>query len=103
MSRVLSADPLTQILRRFHYEEATGDAVIETVQDVTTLLDANKRAFNSFGKQAKWQGDWHQVASIPMNIYMELHRNGIAEDETAFRKWLNDRDQLAFRTRPGAV
>jgi hypothetical protein len=44
-----------------------------------------------------------RVASIPMGVYMELDAKGIARDEKAFARWLDDPDQRAFRTRPGRL
>jgi len=44
-----------------------------------------------------------RVASIPLNVYYDLKRRGIADDPKAMKKWLNDPDNRVFRTREGTV
>jgi len=43
------------------------------------------------------------VASIPLNLYYDLKRQGIVDDPARFKKWLNDSDNRFFRTRGGRV
>jgi hypothetical protein len=43
------------------------------------------------------------VASIPLSVYYELKRQGIADDPKALRKWLNQSENQAFRTREGTL
>ena len=69
-------------------------------QDVTGIVEMNKADFND--APARW-GDGKRVASIPMAIYWELKRTGVADDQAALRRWLNDPDNRHFRTRPGVV
>lgn len=102
-SRVLDSDPIMGITRIHHYDPTTDQATIETRQDVTQLTELTKAAFNSKDERANWKGDQHHVASIPMSVFMELKRKGIVDDEAAFKRWLNDRDNRVFRTRPGVV
>jgi hypothetical protein len=51
-----------------------------------------------------WAGDWHRVASVPMNLFFaqlqEAHTEG---DERYISRWLNDSDNRAFRTKSGVV
>ena len=101
--RLLDYDPLTRTKRIFHYDPTTGGFVIETLQDVEDIVESDKASFRSVDERAGWKGDMHRVASIPMNIYAELARKGIADDEKALRRWLNDPDNRVFRTRPGKV
>jgi hypothetical protein len=70
------------------------------VQDVSTITDANKRQYND--NTGKW-GEMSKVASIPLPVYYELKRQGIADDPKALKKWLNDRDNQVFRTRAGTL
>lgn len=102
-SRTLDSDPIMGITRIHHYDPATDQSHIETRQDVTELTELTKHAFNSKDERANWKGDVHHVASIPMTVFMELKRKGIVDDEAAFKRWLNDRDNRVFRTRPGVV
>ena len=99
MKRIFSQDPATGITKYWHVNDK-GEYVIETVQDVSTITDANKRQYNE--NTGKW-GDVQKVASIPLPVYYELKRQGIADDPKALKKWLNDRDNQVFRTRAGTL
>lgn len=102
-TREFSFDPVTGIRRFHHYDPATELAHIETVADVTDIVETDKFQFNSIDERANWKGDLHKVASIPMSLYFELKAKGILDDQKALRKWLNSSDNRVFRTRPGEV
>jgi hypothetical protein len=99
MKRLFSRDEATGISKYWHVT-GEGEYVIETVQDSTKIIEANKRSYNDvtgkFGNHAK-------VASIPLSVYYELKKQGIADDPTALKKWLNQSDNQAFRTRSGTL
>lgn len=105
--RLLDIDPLTGIRQYIDTDEMTGVSTIRTEQDVTGILELNNslRKHFSNGKD-KW-GDGYdhrtKVASIPLNIWMDLKKRGISSDPIAMKRWLNDPDNFAFRTRPGTV
>ena len=102
--RVLDYDPATGITQWFHYDEITGDIGLETKQDVTAVIEGTKGAFNPVDERAPWKGAVHKVASIPLVIYNELAKiSNNFKDQRVIRKWLNDRDNSVFRTRPGRV
>ena len=104
MRRVLDSDPATGITQWFHVDEITGDFGLETQQDVTALIESTKGAFNPVGEREPWAGDLHRIASIPMSIYHELAKiSNNFKDQRVIRKWLNDKDNRVFRTRPGRV
>lgn len=80
---------------------------IQTVQDAAPIVEANalhRSAFTS-GRD-RWgegiNGDT-KVASLPLNVWMDLKRKGVVDDPRALKRWLNDPDNAAFRTRPGRV
>ena len=104
--RNLSVDPESGIKTDFIYEE--GDSlkddsiVIATSQDVTSIIEANKRSANAIDKHHK-HGEWSKVASIPLSTYYQLKEQGIADDPVRFKRWLNDSDNKYFRTRGGTV
>jgi hypothetical protein len=93
--------------RQFHADADGKEFTIVNEQNVTELLRQNRRAANDAGRH---QGEWHRVASIPLVIYY-----GPADPEDPngprvcdlppedFKRWLNDPDRRAFRTRPGRV
>ena len=97
--RVFSHDPQSGITKYWHVK-SNGEYVIETVQDVSTITDANKRQYNDTPDRFR---DVNKVASIPLPVYYELKRKGIADDPKALRKWLNDADNRVFRTRAGTL
>jgi hypothetical protein len=102
--RLLDIDPLTKVRSMFHSEDPDGnDMILEDVQDVTEILDHNKAERHMHDERSGWKGDMHRVASIPLVVWAELKREGIATDTKRLKKWLDDPDNMAFRTRPGRV
>jgi hypothetical protein len=99
--RLLSRDPVTGVESYFTYHDDRDAFSIETVQNVDDVLDENKRDYND--AQTGWKGDMHKVASIPLSLYWELKMQGIIDDQTALKRWLNDPDNKYFRTKPGRV
>lgn len=97
--RLLSSDPVTKKAELWH-AETDGSAVIETKQDVTDIIEANKADFNQAGSL---KGDMHHVARIPLVVYEELMRKGIAGDPAALKRWLDNPDNRAFRTHPAKL
>lgn len=99
--RLFDVDPLTGITQYWHWDDERQQFTIETEQKVDDLLDANRRQYND--STDAYKGDMHKVASIPMNIYMDLKQKGIIDDPAAFKQWLNDPENRYFRTKPGRV
>ena len=97
--RLFDRDPELGITKYWHVKD-NGEYVVETVQDVTGIAEYNKRSYNNADK--KWK-DVNKVASIPLSVYYELKRQGIADDPKALRKWLNDSNNRVFRTRQGVL
>lgn len=70
---------------------------------VDSVLSQNAAVRNSAEKA--WTGDYHRVASIPLNV---LHDSGMADasvqhDDRFMSRWLNDSDNRAWRTKEGSV
>lgn len=106
MKKLFDYDPLTLTKQVFHYDESVDAKgfTIETIQDATPLLEANKAQLNSTNaKIGAGKEEFVKVASIPMNIYMQLRKQGIIQDPAALKRWLNDPDNKLFRTRHGVV
>ena len=98
--KIFDIDPLSGIKSVWHYDDATDTAFIEKRQDVTAIVEANKVEMNQdHGRYS----EWNKVATIPLGVYYDLKMKGIADDPVAFKKWLNDPDNMYFRTRPGRV
>lgn len=100
--RLFDVDALTGATRYFSYDENTDECIIETVTDVSEIIELNKRRYNNQSESTRW-GDGQVVASIPMPLLAELQRRGITNDPAKMRAWLNDSDNRHFRTRPGKV
>ena len=98
--RLLNDDSFTGIKTYFDYDADTDEAVIRKEQDMTAIIESNKREFNA--APDRW-GEWTKVGSIPLSVYYELERQGITKDQEAMKKWLNDPDNRYFRTRPGTI
>ncbi len=86
--------------RTFHYDDSTDQFLIQTEQETKDIVEANKEAYNNAPE--RW-GEWTRVASIPLSIYFDLKKKGVADDDEAMKRWLNSSDNRFFRTRPGVV
>lgn len=98
MRKVLKHDPVTGITRFYHFDESRDEFIIETKQDTTNIVEANKFALNNTPK--RWN-DMDRIASIPVTIYFDLKKKGIVDDPKAFKRWLSDPDNRFFRTKEG--
>lgn len=79
----------------------TEDGVLSRSQDVTAILESNKIERN--GEQRcgfRIPKTFRKVASIPVAVVDIAMSQGldILNDPEAMKKFLNDRDNLAFRT-----
>jgi hypothetical protein len=103
MSDLLEFDPVMGIRRGFTYNHADESFIIDTQQEVTSIIEDNKALSNMIDERANWKGDFHRVASIPMVKYMELVQKGIAHDNKAILRWLDEPEQRYLKTRPGRL
>lgn len=107
-ARLFDHDETTGITEYFHYDPDTDGFTIQTQQDVTSFIETNKALWNATEKHTRY-GELTRIASTPNVVLMELSKQGIVSptgtilDDTRYRAWLNDRDNLLFRTRPGRV
>ena len=90
-------------IRRYWQDEPDGGVTLATEHDVQDIVDHAKTLQGQVSPHAGWKGDFHQVATIPLGIFMDLHKQGVTEDQQAMRRWLNASDNAAFRTRSGKV
>lgn len=103
MRALLDQDPVTRVKEVFHWDDLTQSFVVETLQDVEPVVEETKAQFAATDERARWKGDLHRVAQIPLSVWQDLEKKGITKDEKLLKRWLNDRDNLVFRTRPGRV
>lgn len=77
--------------------------MIEAKQDVSPIIERNKARMAATDERTR-HSEWEQYAEIPTEVwYGHLVPSGIANDEKRLRKWLDNRDNLLFRTRPGRL
>lgn len=92
------------------HADGEGGIVIQTRQDVSDIVEQNKKEYNSFDERARWSDNLfgNKVASIPMTVIDDLNKAGIMRgfavlDDKRFASWLNDPMNRAWRTRTGVV
>lgn len=105
MGRIVSADPVTKKAVKFHEGQDQGaEYWVEETQDMSAIADLNKNEYASYRKATAKHTDFgDHYARIPAVIWADLMRKGIAQDDKALRKWLDDRDNLLWRRRPGLL
>jgi hypothetical protein len=106
MAKIFNVDTYTGRHTVAH-SDGEGGLILETKQDVSHIIEANKRQYNQVGSTDKW-GDLTHVARLPLTVVDDLNRKGIMRgfavvNEKEFKTFLNDPDNRFFRTRPGRV
>lgn len=94
----------------FQQDSESGLYVLRE-QDVAPNVEHNRQQYNDTDIFKRLKSFMWPVASIPVNVYMDLMRQGIVRfeggrrvvDEVKLRRWLNDPDNRHFRTTPGTV
>ena len=82
------------------------EITIKQSQDVTALMEQNKKEYNE--ADTKWSDNLmgNKVASIPFTAIDNLNKQGIMKgfaviDQKRLFAWLNDPDNRFFRTKKG--
>lgn len=79
-----------------------GSTTYRTDYHVDDTIEANKTAQRT--ASSGWKGDWHRVASIPLNVfYDQLAEPSRQDDAKYLARWLNDSDNRAWRTKEGRI
>jgi hypothetical protein len=97
-----------EVKTTLEFDAAEGKHILRHTQDVSSILDANKREqADNIGKKF---GDFTKVASIPMAVVLEWQQKyGInvmapsPEDKAKLVALLNDPDYAYLRTRGGRL
>lgn len=78
---------------------------IRTDTPVTQTLEQNAAARNA--ASSGWKGDYHRIASVPMQLLYDenlgLNKAVQQGDDAYLKRWLNDSDNAAWRTKEGRV
>jgi hypothetical protein len=101
---------MTNIRETAVHADGEGGIVIQTRQDVSAIIEQNKKEYNSYDERARWSDNLfgNKVASIPLTVIDDLNKQGIMRgyavlDEKRFALFLNDPLNRAWRTRTGVV
>lgn len=98
----------TPIRTQTVHADDDGGLIIETKQDVTEIIEANKAQLE-FDKERKGHlNELHHVARIPFTVIDVLNQRGIMKgfnvvDEVGFASWLNDPENAVWKTYRGTV
>jgi hypothetical protein len=99
---------MSDLKTHIQHDQMDDKLHIAHTQDVTPIIDSNRRAYNDSEKSDKW-GDWNRVASIPSVVVMEWMKEGINvmaptyEDQKKIKKKLNSPEYAYLRTRKGRL
>jgi hypothetical protein len=99
-----------RIKRFFGYDPATDQMEIVTQQDVSGLIERNKKLYNDNDRHVR--GDMEHVGDIPLSLYFSLVNRNLIDSATGeaidhdevmkeITKFLNDSDNRHFRVKPG--
>jgi hypothetical protein len=77
--------------------------IIKTTYATDDTIEENTHMRNT--ARPDWAGDYHRIASIPLNI---AHDSGFVDamtqrDDAFMKRFLNDGDNAAWRTKSGTV
>jgi hypothetical protein len=83
-------------------ENADGTTTFRTDYPVQPTIDLNTAQRNL--ARGDWAGDYHHVASIPLNLFHDQLAEATRQGDDAYlSKWLNNSDNRAWRTKEGRV
>ncbi len=90
-------------LGRSTWQKYDGEKlIVRTDYDVTHTMNANAEARADAG--VTWKGDWHRVGSIPLNVFYDQVAQAHNEGDTKYvKRWLNNSDNRAWRTKEGTL
>lgn len=97
-TRLFAHDPVMNVTKWWHYDDAEDVAWIETINnDAPVLMEQNaeSRKYDT----GRFHDGMHKVASIPLHIFMDLKQRGILDDQKAMRRWWASDDALPWKTR----
>lgn len=97
-------------MRETIYHKVEDQCIVETQQDCSAIIEENKKQFNETKASDKWSESpfGNKIASIPLTVIDHLNSLKILRgfhviDEKKFKAWLNDSENMYFRTRTGKV
>lgn len=83
-------------------DNGDGTTTAKTDYPHTAVIDDNTALRNALN--AGWKGDYHRVASVPLNIFHDQIAEAAKQGDNRYlSRWLNDSDNRAWRTKDGTV
>ena len=101
-SRLFDYDEYTGLKKVWHYDAEKDEATIETVQDISSIIEMNKIDQTQSDNNG-WKGEFHHVARIPLSVYYKLQAECKLNDDAYMKSWLNNPDNRFFRVKEGQV
>ena len=103
-TRLFDVNPIDGSQTWFHYDEDTGEVRLETVRDVTEVMDLAAESRANKDERAPW-GEGQHVGWMPMDVCMRIMREYPAWDDQqkALKAWLNDSANSRWRSRHGRI
>ena len=103
MKRLLGIDPFTGVESWHHYDPVTDITNIESVQNITPIIERNKRLHNTDHQQRGIKESWMHGACIPVIIQERwLRKFGVniydKDHWPAVRRLLNDPEYKYLKT-----
>lgn len=106
MKRILTTDPTTG-RQTYLRQNSDGSTFIENTQQFDQLLRLNKQMNDDwrYGNLRGTQKHTQHIAEIPNVVYAHLVEKfgKPSENPKAWKQWLNDSENRAFRTGGGKV
>lgn len=103
-------NPVTGLTTNYYSQNGGKQVVIQVVQDVEPIFDQNKAEMsrhNSKARRTTPSGLGNKVASIPMGVVENVHKerglNLVTCSMADMKRFLNDRDNCKVRTAPGRL
>lgn len=83
-------------------ENPDGTTTYRTDYAVDAVIDTNTAQRNL--AQKGWSGDYHHVASIPLNVYHDKLAEAANQGDSKFlNRFMNDSDNRAWRVKDGRL
>lgn len=105
-SRLLYYDPIRHMRVWVDHDEEAGFIFRHEHTAWRGVLECNKEYVKHNGKSVhagNTQKHMVKAGEIPLQVWMKLKQEGIAQDPKRLRAWLNDPDNRYFRTYDGNV
>lgn len=90
------------------HADGDGGIIIETKQDVSEIIEANKAQLEFDKQRTGHLKELHHIARIPFTVIDDLNKMGIMKgfnivDNAAFASWLNNSDNAVWKTYRGTI